>query len=293
MSKALVPPADEAMRFMFDNHAVRGVIAGLDDEAACLFAGHNYPAPVKAVLLELAITAAMLAVSLKSAGDLMVQIRAGTGAKMKYALININQDLFFYGSASLTDNALFNDDDTLTTLTGTDAVLVISIFPKEGSRWQGIVPLKSSIAKSLEEYFAKSEQLPSRFFIVTDPDNKKAGGIMLQIISGSDNNEASLEHLGILTATVTSPELLSLGKLEILKRLYAGEQVRIFEPVPLKFRCICSKERCENSLLSLPKEELLKLCADKDGTTLNCGHCGKSYHFSAEDLNLLMLKASQ
>lgn len=294
MLKTQEKTQDEAMRFMFDNHGVRGEIATLKQSAQALLKDHNYPKAIKALMLELALTSTLIAATLKANGEVMIQLRGGDNAPLKYALINISQNLSFYGSASLYEGVNLKDDASLKEIIGDNGVLVISVFPEGGVKWQGIVPIeKDSIQQALEEYFEISEQLPSKFFIYTDLEDLEAYGIMLQIISGVEGNTQSLEHLGILTSTMTLGEFKELNSLEILNRLFAEEKVRVFEPRALKFHCVCSKERCQKTLMSLPRHELEEICSDEKGTDLNCAHCGKTYHFTQEELKELLLKVSQ
>lgn len=290
----LTAQRDEVMRFLFDNHGVRGEIAGLDASLKDLLSHHSYPKRVEELLIELALTSTLIAATLKANGEVMIQLRGGTNAKLKYALININQDLSYYGSASLYEDAQVSDSDSLQDLAGKDGVLVISVFPEGGAQWQGIVPLeKPTLAMALEEYFEISEQLASRFFLFTDAGNRQAYGIMLQIISGVAGNRESLDHLSILTSTMTLEEFKSLPQLEIIKRLYAEEEVRIFDPKPLRFRCVCSRERCLNTLMSLNRQTLSEIAADPKGMDMGCAHCGRKYHFDQEELQKLLLKVSQ
>ncbi len=58
-------------------------------------------------------------------------------------------------------------------------------YPSEGERYQGVVGLEGdTLAACLEDYFMRSEQLPTRLFIRTgDVDGKPAaGGMLLQVM---------------------------------------------------------------------------------------------------------------
>ncbi len=280
-------------RFLFDNHGVRGEITRLktpfedlihDDEPDCL----------KKVMMELAVSSVLVASTLKDGSEIMVQIRGGKDAPLKYALINIRQDLSFYGSCALKEGQAVANDASIHDLCGQDGILALSVFPQNGVKWQGIVALSNeSIGATLENYFKDSQQLPTRFFITTDLKEKQSGGIMLQIIPEVEGNLDSLEHLSVLAATLSANELFTLPLNESLGRLFAHEETKVYGEKEVLFKCICSKSRCENALLQLDKGELKSMAEDANGTSMTCQHCGKTYSFTQDELKTLLLKVSQ
>lgn len=284
---------NSVLRFIFDNHGVRGEIAALHEPFLELI-HDEYPAILKKTMMELASASVLVAATLKDGSEIMVQLRGGKSSKLKYALINIRQDLSFYGSAALNEGAQLDDKSTLKDLAGDDSILVLSVFPKDGPKWQGIVSFNTeSVSATLEDYFKNSQQLPTRFFIQTDTENRISGGLMLQIIPEVQGNLDSLEHLSVLSSTLTKEELFSLSFEETLGRLFAHEQVKVFPKSDVSFRCICSKERCQNALLQLSYSELEKIASEDEGTSMTCQHCSKTYTFTKEELQALLLKVSQ
>ena len=286
---------DSVIRFLFDNHGVRGEILRMQEPCEKLILTRNYPRCIKAMLLELAAAAELFSATLKDGSEVMVQLRCGENSPVKYALINTRDDLSFYGSAQLRDDIPCRDDLSFADLAGTGGVLVLTIFPADDpkNKWQGIVEIDPrSISATLENYFRESQQLPTRLFIWSDSDKPCAGGVMLQVIPEIKGNTESLEHLSILTQTLTEKELFSLPLTECLSRLFAHEQVRVFPPREPVFRCICSRERCVQALLNLPHAQLEEIASD-NGTSMTCQHCGHIYRFSAEDLKSLLLRQAQ
>ncbi len=282
-------------RFLFDNHGVRGEILRLDEPCAQLLKGKNYPKCVRTMMSELAASAVLFAATLKDGSEVMVQIRGGEKSPIKYALVNIRGDLSFYGSAQLKEDTPCPDDLSFDKLTGKDSVLVLTIFPADDpkNKWQGIVAVDpKSIAATLDGYFKNSQQLPTTFFIWSDDENQSSAGIMLQVIPEITGNQESLEHLSILTSTMTAKEILTLPPTECLGRLFAHEQVRVFPSKVPSFRCICSRERCEKALSSLAPSALDSLIADH-GTSMTCQHCGHTYIFNQQDLEELRAKNNQ
>ncbi len=287
--------SDSVVRFLFEQHAVRGEICLLKKSVQDLLLRHHYPRPLRRLMLELAASAVLIAATLKSDAQIMVQLQGGEGEHaVRRALININEDLSFYGSALYDAEQCSGEDLSFADLTGSGACLIISVFPREGNRWQGIVPITGSgMAEALEGYFGSSEQLPSRFFILTDPDTCTAGGLMLQIIPEAEGNMDSLQHLSVLGSTMELSELTGISLFEALRRLYGREGVKAVREQQIRFKCVCSKERCAHALQSLRRSELQDLCSSEAGTSMTCQHCGQVYTFSPAELREMLLQVSQ
>ena len=70
----------------------------------------------------------------------------------------------------------------------------------------------------------------------------------------------------------------------MLVRLYHQEKVRLFDPQTVSFKCGCSHERSATALLSVAKEELLDIIAEKGQIEMHCDYCGSLYAFNAGDV---------
>ena len=172
-----------------------------------------------------------------------------------------------------------------------DGHLVITISPDEGERYQGIVSLESdSLASSLESYFAQSEQLATRIWIRTGGTAAEplAAGMLLQALPASSEQHADeFDHLSKLTDTIKDEELFTLPAEEILYRLYHEEEVRLFAPQAIQFRCTCSRERCEQALLQVGQVEVEAMIHEQGQIDMHCDYCGSHYQFDAIDAQAL------
>jgi molecular chaperone Hsp33 len=296
-SKGFAEDCDTLLRFLFDNHkGVRGEILHMHKPCVDLLAPHSYPDCVKSLMLELAAASQLFCATLKDGSEVMLQIRGGGGSPLKYALINTRSDGSFYGSARLDPAIPCPDDLPFASIAGESGVLAITIFPEGDAkdRWQGIVPLGTeSVAGALENYFKDSAQLPTRFFILSDPKKAVSGGIMLQVIPDVKGNLDSLEHLSMLSSTITPGELWNLSNPDILSRLFAHEEVRVLPSRAVAFRCICSRQRCEQALMSMDPGELKSIIKEQGGAKMACQHCGRKYEFTKEELEALLARSCQ
>ena len=285
---------NSVVRFLFDDHGVRGEIVHLHKPVQKLLeCVRAYPPCVKGLLLELAAAAVLIAATLKANGTVTVQIQCGKGPKaLNFAFINIDKDLNFYGNV-LSDEIKFTEA-TFREMVGQGGIMVISAFPEGGSRYQGIVSLdKDTMAEALEDYFRESEQLATSFLIQSDVATGYAGGMMLQIVPNIEHNLESLQHLTTLAATLQPQELFELSLHESLRRLFWNDKIRVFDPETVTYRCICSKERIFRVLAALSNDELSDMIAENKGIDMSCQSCGKVYHVTVDELKDLLTAKQQ
>ncbi|AVJ19683.1 Hsp33 family molecular chaperone HslO [Serratia rhizosphaerae] len=277
---------DQLHRYLFENYAVRGELVTLSDTYRHILENHDYPAPVQALLGEMLVATSLLTATLKFDGDITVQLQ-GDGP-LKLAVINGNNQQEMRGVARLQGDIA--DGSTLQQMIG-NGVMVITITPAEGERYQGVVALEGeTLAECLENYFRQSEQLPTRLFIRTgEADGQPAaGGMLLQVLPAQDEQNADdFDHLVQLTATIKNEELFTLPANEVLYRLYHQEEVTLYEPQPVIFRCTCSRQRCADALLTLPTDEVADMLEQDGNIDMHCDYCGNHYVFDAMDVAAL------
>ncbi len=273
---------DQMHRYLFENHAVRGELVTVSRTWREIIAGHDYPEPVQTLLGELLVATSLMTATLKFDGDITVQLQ-GDGP-LSLAVINGNNRQEMRGVARMQGEIAPNS--SLKEMTG-NGYLVITITPTEGERYQGVVGLEGdTIAACLEDYFMRSEQLPTRLFIHSgEHDGQQgAGGILLQVLPGQDAESDDFNHLTTLTETLKCEELLSLPANEVLWRLYHQEEVTLFDPQPVSFNCTCSRERCGEVLRSLPEEEVQQILQEDGQIDMHCDYCGNHYVFDSVDM---------
>ena len=277
---------DQLYRYLFEHHQVRGELVQLDQTFRHMVAAQEYPAPVRQLLGELLVATSLLTATLKFEGSITVQLQ-GNGP-VSLAVINGDHQQQLRGVARWQGELPANPD--LKALVG-DGHLVITISPDEGERYQGIVSLESdSLASSLESYFAQSEQLATRIWIRTGGTAAEplAAGMLLQELPASSEQHADeFDHLSKLTDTIKDEELFTLPAEEILYRLYHEEEVRLFAPQAIQFRCTCSRERCEQALLQVGQIEVEAMIHEQGQIDMHCDYCGSHYQFDAIDAQAL------
>ncbi|AKD39114.1 Hsp33-like chaperonin [Pasteurella multocida subsp. multocida OH4807] len=277
---------DKLYRYLFENRAVRGEWVRLNKTFADTLNTHEYPRIIQNLLGEMMVATSLLTATLKFEGDITVQIQ-GDGP-LKLALVNGNDQQQIRALARL--QADVNDDMSLAQLVG-KGVLVITIAPTEGERYQGVIALdKPTVTECLEAYFVRSEQLQTQLIIRAGEYQGEpvAAGMLLQIMPDGSGTPEDFEHLATLTATVKEDELFGLTTDQLLYRLYHEETVQLFPAQPIEFFCGCSQARSGAALLLIPDDEIDEVLAEHHGTIdMQCECCGTHYLFNKEAINQL------
>ncbi|QIW15420.1 Hsp33 family molecular chaperone [Pasteurellaceae bacterium RH1A] len=281
---------DKLYRYLFQNRAVRGEWVRLNSTFTETLNTHQYPKAVQNLLGEMLVASSLLTATMKFDGSITVQIQ-GDGA-LKLAVVNGNDQQQFRALARVQGEIA--DDASLSEMVG-NGVLVISIIPNQGERYQGVISLdKPTISECLEDYFARSEQLATQLTIRVGEFEGQAvaGGLLLQIMPDGTGTPEDFEHLATLTATVKEEELFGLSAEELLFRLYHEEQVEVYPPQATEFKCGCSRERSGAAIMLVPDEEIAEMLAEKQGVIdMQCECCGTQYFFDEKAIEQLKAEA--
>ncbi|ACT14910.1 Hsp33 family molecular chaperone HslO [Pectobacterium aroidearum] len=276
---------DQLYRYLFENYAVRGELVTVNETYQRILTNHDYPSAVQTLLGEMLVATSLLTATLKFSGDITVQLQ-GDGP-LKLAVINGNHQQQMRGVARLQGDIA--PGSSLKEMVG-NGYLVITITPTEGERYQGVVGLEGeTVAECLESYFQQSEQLPTRLFIRTGQHEGKqaAAGMLLQVLPAQDADRDDFDHLAQLTTTVKGEELFSLPATEVLYRLYHQEEVTVYEPQDVEFRCHCSRDRCADALMTLSDQEVNEMIEQDGEIDMHCDYCGTHYLFNSLDIRAI------
>jgi molecular chaperone Hsp33 len=164
--------------------------------------------------------------------------------------------------------------------------LALTLEPLHGERYQGIVPLEGAgVGAAIEAYFGHSEQLPTRLWLAVD--GARAVGLMLQRLPGTAEDADGWNRTIMLADTVQDRELLTLPVQKLLRRLFHEEDLRLFEPDPVAFRCGCSRGRIAETLRALGREEIDAIVQEQGDVAVTCEFCNRDYRFDAVDATAL------
>lgn len=265
-------------RYLFDNADVRGELVQLQDSYQQVISAQAYPKVLQLLLGELMAATSLLTATLKFNGDISIQLQ-GNGP-VSLAVINGNNLQQLRGVARW--NSELADTASLADMFG-QGYMVITLTPDEGERYQGVVALdKPTLAECVAEYFNQSEQLPTQIGLFAN--GQQAAGIFLQVLPSEAEENVEFEHLSQLTSTIKAEELFTLDAEEVLHRLYHQEEVRLFEPINVSFKCTCSRERSAAAIKTVSQTEIEAILAEDGKVDMGCEYCHAKYVFDAIDI---------
>jgi len=278
---------DTLKRFLFENISIRGELTQLNKSWQAIIDKHDYPPVVRDVLAQMLVAGVLLAATLKFKGRITLQIQ-GSG-DLPFVVAECSSDYAIRGLAHYNQDI---QDASLKKLVGDGQLAITLETENSGERYQSIVELVGeTVADAIEHYLETSEQLSTRLWLKSN-DNA-AAGLLIQKLPPESIDEENLvqtqqdedgwNRVEQLSATIHEEELLSLSADDVIHRLYHEEDVRVFDPEPVFFRCSCSKERVANMLKSLGHEEIKAMLVEQSIISISCEFCNHPYDFDAVD----------
>ncbi len=285
---------DQLHRFIIENTHVRGEIVHLNASWQAVLARYNYPKNVRQVLGEAFAACALLSATIKYEGSLILQIR-GNGP-LHLLVVQATSKGTLRGLARWDDKVPAKG---LKNIFG-EGHMAITIKPPSGEPYQGIVTLQGErVQDAIEAYFKQSEQLNTRLWLAAN--ETACSGFLLQELPEENHNDKTCnsndqqqkqhqhnwQHAEALGSTISRDELLDLSTKEILHRLFHEDDIRLFESSPLSFRCNCSKERIDKTIISLGRHEANEIIQEQGNIQIDCEFCNAHYAYDRVDVESL------
>ena len=163
--------------------------------------------------------------------------------------------------------------------------------------FSGQTPIVSGeIAEDFTYYLAISEQIPSAVglsvLVNTDDSIKTAGGFMIQIMPGADEETISkIEEQLKTTPRISTLLDEGLTPEKILEGLLGTSELNILEKMPVQFKCDCSKEKFGEAIIALGAEEIQAMIDEDHGAEAVCSFCNNKYEYSEAELSELKAEA--
>ncbi len=301
--------SDQLKKYLFEDHTVRAQVVSIRDTWQEIQARHDYPPAVRKLLGELVAASALLAANIKFNGTVVLQLQ-GDGP-IGLIVVECHADLGMRATVKLRDEQTVPEDSTFQSLlnSGGNGRFSVMLDPQDRQPgqhpYQGIVALVgNSVAEALEHYMSASEQLQTRLWLACD--EQCAAGLLLQQLpkqggKGVQDDESfaqespdpdTWQRAQTLADTIKQEELLTIAPDTVIRRLYWQEDLRAYEPMPISYRCTCSREKVADVLLKLGKDEVDDILAEQGRVQINCDYCVKSFNFDPVDCAELFANAS-
>ncbi len=270
---------DFLQKFIFENLPIRGCLVRLEQSWKEVQFRAQPDADVCEILGQTLCAAAVLGSTIKFDGTVSLQIQSS--GKLRLLLGQCSDQGSLRGIARKNPQA--QEQQNLLE----KPVLSINLEPAgKGTPYQGIVSMdEGALAQALENYFAQSEQIETRFWLIAN--RQSCAALMLQRMPGEFFQEDEFERLALLASTLTESELLNNETAHLLHLLFHEDTVRLFDAEALQFGCKCSQQRVAGVLRSLGQAEISSLLEERSLVEVNCEYCGKNYQFDRVDVGSL------
>ncbi len=299
---------DSLHHFLFEDKLnnpmpIRGNLVHLNHTYTHVLQHQTLPSVIKFALGELMAASALLSSTLKMDGAMVLQIQS-KGA-LKLLVVECSSDLNMRATAKWDETRLADINHASFFDLVKNGQFIMTLDPKEGEAYQGIVPIEGeTIAEMLQNYMLRSQQIDTSLWLHCDETS--ASGLLLQKLPdfGGNLNDLTTPDLALkkalsydadawnrmnhLANTVTDDELQNLPAETLLTRLFAEENVRLFEPKATRFFCSCNQSSVASMLRMLGKDELEGIIAEFGKIEVNCDFCNKHYLFDAVDTTQLL-----
>jgi molecular chaperone Hsp33 len=159
-------------------------------------------------------------------------------------------------------------------------------------RYQGMTDIQGeTLALCAEQYFAQSEQTPTRVRLAVSRSETgwRAGGFLIQSVAADATRGETLEawvRTQAFFETLGEDELVDpeLGSDQLLFRLFHEDGVRVFGSLPLRAACRCSQDRIETVLKSFDAAERADMVEGDGVIRVTCEFCARVYAVAPEAL---------
>ena len=288
--------------FQIEGEPVRGRIVRLGAAVDDVLTRHDYPDAVANLLGEACALASLVGSNLKFEGRMIVQAQ-GDGP-VAYVVVDYDtsgalRGYCRYDAERVAEVSTGFVRPGAKTLLGQGVFIMTVDQGPDMDRYQGVTAIEGeTLALCAEQYFAQSEQTPTRVRLAVGQADTgeglkwRAGGILIQNIAEDDARGSTTEawnRTQALFETVGEDELIdpTITAATLLWRLFHEDGVRLFDGKELKAFCRCSEQRISGVLASFSAEERADMVEDDGKIRVTCEYCSRVYALEPGELETL------
>ena len=288
-------PDDAVTAFQIEGEPVRGRLARLGPTINEILLAHDYPEPVANLLGEACALAALVGSNLKFDGRLIIEARGAGPVRFVVADYDTSGGLRGYCGFDAAAVAAASGGFVrpgAKSLRGAGHFMMTVDQGPDMDRYQGVTAIEGeTLALCAEQYFAQSEQTPTRVRLAVGQADGlwRAGGMLIQSVAEDDARGSTTEAWQRTQAffeTVGEDELVDpeLSSQQLLFRLFHEDGVRVLGSQPLRAFCRCSQERIETVLASFDIAERAEMVEPDGQIHVTCEYCSRVYAVTPETL---------
>ncbi len=154
--------------------------------------------------------------------------------------------------------------------------------------------LSGEIAEDIAYYYYASEQIPTvcALGVLVDKDQsvRQAGGYIIQLMPGApDGLVTILEERVRETPSITAMMEQGMSAADVLRYMLDGMGFVELYSHDVRYECKCSRQKVEQAILSIGREELKRLYEEEETVRVTCQFCDKEYVFDKAEIGRMLL----
>lgn len=257
---------------------------------------HNTSKTATAALGRTLTAAALMSENLKNEADtLTLNIKGDGGIGQIVVTAKANGVVKGYVNNPMADCEIRESDGKLDVgrIVGNGTLTVVADQGLKEPYIGKVELISGEIAEDLANYFYRSDQVPSvvSLGVLVDVDYtvRAAGGFILQLMPGADDECISKieENISKLKAITTMLDE-GLTPEQIIEHVMDGFEIKFLDKKEIGFNCDCSREKVEDSLISIGKDELKAIIEEDGKAEVICHFCNEKYSFNEEELENIL-----
>ena len=284
--------SDRLLGFTIPGRDARGRLVRLQQPLDEILTAHDYPPPIRHLLAEALVLAALLGGLVKGENSQMtLQAQTESGAVRLLVCDYRRGQLRGYVDFDADALSALGANPALPALFGKGYLAITFDLDGQGGRYQGIVPLEgNSLAEACETYFVQSEQVPTliKVAVKSGASGCRAAGLLVQHLPDGEEGRERLharldhprwEHVAVMAGSIRHDELLdpALSMEGLVWRLFHEEdEVRVQAGAGLSRGCRCSQEHYRKVLANFPEADLADMRDEAGVINVDCAFCAKT-----------------
>lgn len=283
---------DRLLQFTIPQRDARGRAVRLGPALDTILSAHDYAPPLKHLLAEALVLAALIGSLIGEGSQLTMQAQTEGGIVDLLACDYRGGELRGYVRHDPARLDELGPNPSLYALFGRGYLAITFDIASSGQRYQGIVPLEGdSLAEACEHYFAQSEQVPTliRIGVRASPRGCVAGGLLVQHLPEGEEGRERLharldhpewEHVSALAGSIRHGELVdpALSLEALVWRLFHDEaEVRVEPGAHVSRGCRCSVAHYHDVLGKFPEDERASMRDERGLIVVDCAFCSRTF----------------
>ena len=283
--------------FLIEESGIRGRLIRMGPTMSDVIGRHDLPPAVQSLMAEFVVLASALSATLKFDGVLTLQAKGNGPVSLMAADVTTDGGLRAYANVGddVPDEAEI-EGSPVPRLFGAGYLAFTVDQGEHAELYQGIVELEgATLIDCMHHYFQQSDQFSAAITVAAEKDGKggwRAGALMLQRLPEDELSfrkeevDEAWRRATILMSSCEKSELTSdtLSAHQLLFRLFHEDGVRVFDALPLRFSCQCSRGRGEGILNMLSAEEIEDYKID-GRISIKCEFCSTEEWFDTTQID--------